>query len=183
MVGGFSVSLIRNAANVAYFVQNEAGEVIYSGSYYDQVFAAYYHTGYSMWANTAYSISVNQNVSVLDAQEDDWLTFGIVAFPDYYTENGLLTPEEIEDLIESGRLGQGAYVKQTMRIDNTAPEILDITKSAVTGDMTVTVRDNNYIAAVQVFNAGGTLLLAQSLTDQEERGETTYGRRFQQRSA
>lgn len=173
MVAGFNISLIRNAANVAYFVQNEAGEVIYSGNYYDQVYAAYYHTGYSMWANTANSVGINQNVSVLDAREDDWLTFGIVAFPDYYTENGILTPEEIEDLIESGRLGQGAYVKKTLRIDNTAPEILDITKSAITGAMTITARDNNHIAAVQVFNAGGTLLLAQSLADQDERGETT----------
>ena len=173
MIGGFTISLIRNAANVAYFVQNEAGEVIYSGSYYDQVFAAYYHSDYSMWANRAYSISVYQNVSVLDAKEGDWLTFGIVAFPDYYTENGVLTGEEIEDLIESGRLGEGAYVKQTLQIDNTAPEILDITKSAVTGNMTVTARDNNYIAAVQVFNAGGTLLLAESLADQNERGEAT----------
>ncbi len=45
-------------------------------------------------------------------------------------------------------------------VDNTAPELLDVSYSMTGNALTVTASDNQYVAAVVLFDAGGNQLLA-----------------------
>ncbi len=167
----YYVSLIRNAGALTYYVQDSEGNVISINTPTPQVTGAYYYVNGSAWYNRRSTYTMNQKVSALGLSEGDTFTVGIVAIPEYYETDGALTAEEITELIESGALGEGAYLSNTFTIDNTAPEIIDVTKSLVSGKLTVLMQDNQYIAAVEVLNSTGSEVIAASIPAQDEAGE------------
>ena len=57
-----------------------------------------------------------------------------------------------------------------MTVDDTAPEVTALSKDLRTGNLTVTARDNQYIAVVQVLNSAGTEVLASSAMVETEAG-------------
>ena len=61
-------------------------------------------------------------------------------------------------------------------VDNTAPELLDVSYSMTGNALTVTASDNQYVAAVVLFDAGGNQLLASagSYADIEPGEEAVY---------
>ncbi len=69
-------------------------------------------------------------------------------------------------------LGKGAIRTVPLTIDNTAPEILEISYNLVSNTMTVTARDNQYIAGVALMTSGGFNTLAITGSNQETAGET-----------
>ena len=155
----YYMSVIRNAAAAAYFVKNEAtGEIVYMGGITEQLSGAYYYTNGGKWQNTAASLTANQKVSSLGFKEGDKFTAGVALIPEYYEQDGTLTEEQISELITSGKLGKGAYFTNTYTVDNTAPEAVRIYKDLQTGEVTVLVQDNQYVAFVGVYNASGKKL-------------------------
>ena len=155
----YYMSVIRNAAAAAYFVKNEAtGEIVYMGGITEQLSGAYYYTNGGKWQNTAASLTANQKVSSLGFKEGDKFTAGVALIPEYYEQDGTLTEEQVAELITSGKLGDGAYFANTYTVDNTAPEAVRIYKDLQTGEVTVLVQDNQYVAFVGVYNASGKKL-------------------------
>ena len=69
-------------------------------------------------------------------------------------------------------LGKGAIRTVPLTIDNTAPEILEISYNLVSNTMTVTAQDNQYIAGVALCTSGGFNTLAITGSNQETAGET-----------
>ena len=167
----YDYSIIRNASAVAYFVQNESGEVIYLDIAEEQLTSAFYHANALKWYDTADSITVNQKPSSLGLSEGDKFTSGLVLIPEYYETNGSLDKAQIKSLIESGKLGHGAYFAAEYTVDDTAPVLKDVEKNLLTGDITVTAQDNEYIADVKVYKGSGSTLLGEVLPEQSEAGE------------
>lgn len=168
----YKMSLIRNAAALTVFVADENGKVLDLGRVASQVTGAYYYANAGAWQDTVSYYNYNRRVSALGVREGDVIQVGLIAIPEYYADHGSLTEQQIIDLIESGALGDGAYLTTTLTVDNTAPEIRSITKDLLTGDLIVTAGDNQYIAAVEVLNAAGTKVLAGSLAEQDAPGQT-----------
>lgn len=74
--------------------------------------------------------------------------------PEYYVRS--------DGSVDWNALGQGATLSVPMVIDNTAPELVG-GDSAVTvqgSTMTVTARDNRYIAGVALYNGSGSTVYA-----------------------
>ncbi len=169
----YQMSLIRNAGAVMAVVTNEAGDILYTGPVMDQVNAAFYYTSYAAWSDTAIAYPMNKKVSTLDVEEGDRIEVTLVAVPAYYEEDGALTAEEIKQLMADDVLGQGVYLRSAMTIDNTAPEIFGIAKDFVTGNLTVTARDNQYISMIALQDRSGNDLTDALLPAQREANEVT----------
>lgn len=166
----FRYNLIRNAAALAAAITDENGKVLWTGSVSNNVLGAYYYTNGSAWRNTTVSgYTVNKSVASLGLAEGEKLTVGLYAIPEYYANpaNGKLTADEFKAVVESGVLGDGASISFTAAVDNTAPVVTAVTKDLLTGDITITAQDDNYVAAVMIANASGSKILGATLPEQD----------------
>ncbi len=168
-----TLAMIRNAAAATMIITNGKGELLHMEPVINQAVAAYYYVGQSSWKNQYLTYTLNQSAAQLGASEGDTITVSFVAIPELYEENGNLTEADVKALIESGRLGQGVYLSNTFQVDDTAPEVASISKDLVTGDLIVTARDNNYIAAIQVLKPNDNMASASAVPVQDGPGETT----------
>ena len=169
----YQISLIRNAGAVMAVVSNEDGDILYTGPVMDQVNAAFYYTSYEAWTDTAIAYPMNKKVSTLDVEEGDRIEVTLVAVPSYYEEDGPLTADQIKKLMADNVLGQGVYLRNSMVIDNTAPEIYSISKDFVTGNLTVTAQDNQYISMVSIQDRSGNELTDALLPQQTGANEVS----------
>ncbi len=170
-ISKYAITLERNAAAAVYFVKNADGEVVYMGGVTNQVASAYYYTNGAAWRNTTASLTANQKVSALGFKEGDTFTAGIAFIPEYY-EDGVFDKDSVKEVLESGKLGEGAYFANTFTVDDTAPEILSFEKSLFTGAVTITAKDNQYIAAIKILKGVGSKVIAEGIPVQNEAGET-----------
>ena len=169
----YRISLIRNAAAITVRITDQDGEELYLANLFDQANSAYYYTTNGTWTDTVSTYTMNRKVSSLGVKEGDEITVSVVAIPEYYETDGILTEQQVEDLIASGALGEGAYLSTTLTVDNTAPEMLSAAKDLATGDLIVRAMDKNYIAAVKVLNSSGNEVLATAAATQSEKGGGT----------
>ena len=170
----YKVTLERNAAAVVYFVKNADGEVIYMGPVTNQVTPAYYYVNGGSWRSTASTLNSNQKPSALGLEEGDVFTAGLAFIPEYY-EEGVLDSDSVKAILESDVLGDGAYLANTFTVDNTAPELVSVTKDLLTGDVTVTAKDNQYIAELAIYRGIGNKLITGGVPEQTEAGQECGG--------
>ncbi len=170
-ISKYAITLERNAAAAVYFVKNADGEVVYMGGVTNQVTSAYYYTNGGSWQQTGASLTANQKVSALGFKEGDTFTAGIAFIPEYY-EDGVFDKDSVKEVLESGKLGEGAYFANTFTVDDTAPEIVSFDKDLLTGAVTITAKDNQYIAAIKILKGVGSKVIAGGVPVQEEAGET-----------
>ena len=138
------------------------------GGVTNQVTSAYYSRS---WQQAKASLKANQKVSALGFKEGDTFTAGIAFIPEYY-EDGVFDKDSVKEVLESGKLGEGAYFANTFTVDDTAPEILSFDKDLLTGAVTITAKDNRYIAAIKILKGVGSKVIAGGVPVQEEAGET-----------
>lgn len=138
---------IRNAAASKFTAVNETiGETYISGEP-GSVSSAYYYVNGGSWQNTGYT--VNTKFVPAGAKEGDQLSLSLTLAPEYYVD--------AEGKVSWDALGDGASLTVPMVVDNTAPELIDVSVSLIgTSRMTVTARDNQYVAAVALYNKAGT---------------------------
>lgn len=172
----FQVSLIRNAAAIAAFIMDSNGKVLDMTTVTNNFPSAYYYVNGGSWQNTAGGLTWNKKLGTLGLKQGDQVTVGMVAVPEYYETNGDITKEELIQLIESGKLGKGAFQATTMKVDSNAPELLGIYKDLVTGDLLITAKDDQYMAINAVMNSSGSKMLAKALPAQTEPGQTVTTR-------
>jgi len=169
----FTFTLIRNASKVTASVTNaETGEVYYE---FDKgaVMATYYSDSQGAWQST--SAKADLSWAGTDAQgnalEDGTkINVSLTAVPSYYKDG-----KEAK--------GKGISITYPMTIDNTNPEAevvsakmptLDVSGNAVdTGSLVVAVKDNRYVAAVEIVSKDHTQIFDSYAVNQTELGKAT----------
>lgn len=137
---------IRNAAASRYTaVNNTTGEMLDSSNL-GAVNSAFYYTNGGSWQNTGYTLRTKFTPKGND--EGDRITLALTLVPEYYVD--------AEGNVDWEALGKGASFEMPMVVDNTAPQVKDVSVSLVNNTMTVVAGDNQYVAAVALFNKAGT---------------------------
>ena len=154
---------IRNAADSKFIVYNETTKEVLVEKYLGAVNAAYYHSNAGRWYN--YSQSFKPNYDFTGAKEGDKLTLTFALAPEYYMDaNGNVRWEDV-DLTNA--------LSATVTIDNTKPEIVSdpVVKDGV---LTVTVKDNQHVAAVLLTNKSGSKVYASAGSDSNAKPGEEY---------
>ena len=168
---GYTTTLIRNAAAGAIFLTKKDGTWIGMGNVRTQIIGSYcYRTS---WQVNSRSITLNRTPAQMGLNDGDVFKVNSVAVPEYYETNGDISADELEELIKSNKLGNGAYMSTTLNIDDQKPQILDI-KKETNGNLTVKVKDNQYLAYLCVSNRSGTVVYASYVPKAERGEEVTY---------
>ena len=84
-------------------------------------------------------------------QENDRVELSLTLAPALYVKE--------EGRVDWEALGKGASLSMPVTIDNTAPTLDGVSVDPIQKTMTVKAHDNQYIAAVVLFNAGGATVL------------------------
>ena len=155
-IDGVSFIAIRHADDSRVTVTNETtGEIIMDQTT-GAVNMAYYY-GALGWQNSGMTLTTN--FSLKSASEGDRIAMDFTLVPEYYIDgNGNVDWEA---------LGDGATISTSFTIDNTAPELFGVSIDLMTNTMTVKASDNNYVAAVGLYNKTGTRVLAQTGAKQD----------------
>lgn len=161
---GISHSDIRNAGgSIIQAVDAETGEV-YVRHETGVKNAAFYYTNQAEWMNTGdmqwfqWSGTDQLGNALPDGTK---VKYELVLAPEYYAgADGSYDWNALTD----GVLGEGAYLSTTLTIDNTAPEI--VSTSVNGSSLTVTAKDNRYLACVALTNGAGTRILKKVLPNQ-----------------
>lgn len=93
------------------------------------------------------------------------VTVALTLAPEYYVDkNGNVAWDA---------LGDGATLSVSAMVDNTAPELKDVSVSLINNTMVVTASDNQYVAGAVLYNNSGSKVLAYAGAKQNiEPGET-----------
>ena len=162
-ISGVKFTAIRNAAASKFEIINETTGETMVQAFPGAVSSAYYYVNGQTWENTGYTLSTQGNLSA--ASEGDLISIGLTLAPEYYVD--------AEGNVNWDALAEGATLGDIAVIDNTAPEIQDIVMSLMGNGLTVTASDNNYIAAVALYNKAGTEVLTYEGAKQDiAQGET-----------
>ena len=119
--------------------------------------------------NETQKLQINQTAASLgDLEEGDTFRIGVYALPEYTAmklndmtdgdAGAILDDDDFAALIASNTLGKGVFMGQDFTIDNTAPEIGEVTLNDETGELTVEVSDNVNIAYFAAMDVNGEIL-------------------------
>ena len=153
---------IRNAADSWFqIVDNETGEVYFSVPT-GAVDSAYYYANAGTWSNTYYTLNLGLQP---DLQEDTSVAAQLTLVPEYYVD--------AEGNVDVEALGDGVTFSIPMIIDNTAPTVDDVDIDTENNVLTVTATDNQYIAAVALYDIYGQYMYTYTGSDAEQAAADT----------
>ena len=157
-------TLIRNAAASKLLLTNADTGEVYIDQELGEVAAAYYDVNYGVWQYTEQGVMLDWAGTDAEGNplpEGTTVELSVVAAPAYY--------RNADGSFDYDALGKGAYLTTPITIDNTAPEASSIALDLLSGSkLTVTARDNRYVAAAVLLNAQGTSVLASATPNQTE---------------
>ncbi len=171
-------NLIRNAGTTAWMALDASGDLIKSGSVTGNTYGAWYYVNGSQWRDTGTkTANINTTADKLGVKEGETFTIGEFAVPEYYgillhpgQNVNTVTPDEIVELMNSGELGNGASLDFTFTVDNETPTISSVVLSEDKSTITVTAKDDQYIAYVAIVDLAGNSILGK-VPEQTEPGE------------
>ena len=145
--------LIRNAAATRVSAKNLTKDRVIMQSEQGAVASAFYFTNGGYWMNTNYRL--NTKFLPKGAAEGDRLELALTMAPEYYVSYDA----EGKAVVNWDALGEGASFRIPMVVDNTAPVVKDASLSFTRNAIEVTASDNQYVAAVALYNLSGTKVL------------------------
>lgn len=168
-------TLIRNAIDADLYVTDEAGNVLYRNDCEGYaMYANFYYASYGKWLDytTSSGITIDDWSWAEDLPEGTRLTFTLAMAPEYYADDSkyydsfeydasyeaeIFCGYEIDDnWWTDGTIGDGAFLRYSFTVDNTAPELYgDNALSLENNTLTFTAKDNQYIAAVILLDSSG----------------------------
>ena len=175
-------TLIRNAGDVKLeVVDSKTGEVYFVEDYEyfdDNLTGSFFYTNAGEW----YDVTGDYGIGL-----DDWrftdkngnplpngtqIDINLICVPEYYVKNGKVDWDNYE-------VTEGNTLSYSFTIDNIVPELASdsLTYNAATNELSFTVQDNNYIAAVVLLNGSATAALDYYYPDMDEnqRGKSVTG--------
>ncbi len=156
-VGKMQFAVIRNAAAGRFTAQNITKGKELASTKLDMVGAAFFYPAANKWQETGYTLKTNFKPK--GADEGDKLLLDLTLAPEYYTN--------AQGEVRWDELGHGASFNLPLVVDNTAPVIKDVSHSFTGNKLVVTASDNQYIAAVVLYNKTGTKVCASTGAIQE----------------
>jgi len=177
----FKYNLIRNAATTGWLALDAAGELIKNGTMTGNVFGAWYYVNGAEWRDIGTkTAAIGTNADKLGVKEGESFTIGEFAVPEYYGmmlhpgENvNTVTPNEIIALCDSDELGDGAFLGYTFKVDDQTPTISSVVLSEEKDKITVTAKDDNYIAYVAIVDLAGNSIVGEAPKQTEPGEEVT----------
>lgn len=161
MLSKIGFTLIRNAADSYLQIVGADGQV-YMNEKIGTAHSAFYHDSLAAWKNTYYTLSLG---IAPDIEEDTAVEVRMVMIPEYYVD--------AEGNINWDALGDGVALSMPMVIDNTAPVLNDADVDVENKVLTVAATDNQYIAAVALYDITGQDLYTYAGADMnQEAGDT-----------
>ncbi len=167
------LTTIRPASAVAAVSLDENGQILRLLNIETQAIPAFYYTNAGQWTNTHIYKFLVTHFGAMGVKEGQTLNFGFVAVPENILPTINPTTQQVVDAINSGVLSKGCYQIYSMTLDNTAPELLDVTKNLLTSELTITATDAQYIASIQILSPDGLTVYANVLPEATQPGETT----------
>ncbi|MDE7281312.1 MAG: S8 family serine peptidase, partial [Ruminiclostridium sp.] len=146
---------IRNAADSKFIIYNETTKETILETSLGAVSSAYYHTNAGRWYNTALSFAPNYDFA--GVKEGDKLTFTFALAPEYY--------QDAEGNVRWKDVDMTNALSMSVVVDNTKPEI--VAEPELEGDtLSLTVKDNQHIAAILLTNKSGSKVYAIAGSDE-----------------
>lgn len=164
-ISDFTYNLVRNAASVTFAITDADTGAVYFSADYGSQYGAYYHTNAGAWMGASTKKAIGW--AGVDAEgnplpNNTKVQMTLTAAPEYNVA---------ADGTVSG-LGKGAIWSVPVTIDNEAPTVhqMFFSSDALTGSklLNLDLQDNQYIAAVQIFNEAGNQVLARFSPNQTE---------------
>ncbi|MBR3703869.1 MAG: S8 family serine peptidase [Oscillospiraceae bacterium] len=180
-------TLIRNAGDFKLeVVDSVTGEVYYVDDYelygdptYDTMYGSFYYTNYGQWYDSTSDYGIGLGDWAYTDLNGDPLPDGtqfdinLICVPELYVKDGVVDWDTYE-------VTEGNVLTYSFTIDNTVPELVgdSLAYDAETGDLTFTVQDNNYVAAVILLNGSASAAIDYYYPDMDEdqRGQSVSGK-------
>lgn len=163
VLDSYRLTLLRNAGAMMLSVMDENGQELYNSGVSNRKHGAYYYVNGGIWQNTSADYSLGFTAGSLGLSEGDRFTVTVTAIPEYYIQGQTLNAAAVHAIADSGILGQGAALTTELVVDDTAPEIVSIARDIETGAVVVTMSDNQYVAALRIVDAAGTVHTTQAV--------------------
>ena len=168
---------IRNAGTTGWMALDGEGNILKSAIAGAANGAWYYVNGQAWQETGTRTANLNTVVSSLGVSEGDILSVGFYAIPEYYGMKlhpgknvNSVTADEIAQLLADGELGDGARIGFDFLVDATAPEA-EAKISDDSSKISVTAKDNNYIAFIGIMDVSGNTIYAGEVPEQTQPGE------------
>ena len=174
----YKYGLIRNSANTGFFINDAEGENLFK-ALATEVYGAWYYVNGATWQDTSLqNLRIGRTVSDLGIKEGEQLTTAMYAIPEYNAMQvnggtaGVATEDEFLQIIDSGKLGEGASQILTFTVDDKAPEILSAEVNEDGTSVTVSAKDDHYIAFIGLMDINGEVIYVGEVPEQSAEGET-----------
>lgn len=155
-------TLIRNAADSRFAVYGDDG--LLASTSKGAIDSAFYHSNNGEWKYTSDKCRAGTVLGTVAEDTETLLAFE--AALEYYVDDSGNTAWD--------KLGKGAALTIPAVVDNTAPTVLSVEINKERNKLIVTVKDNQYVAAIALFNRTGSEVLAVDYADLDaEKGEET----------
>ncbi|MBE6125492.1 MAG: hypothetical protein E7186_04090 [Erysipelotrichaceae bacterium] len=141
---------------------------------------AYYNSQSSTpgWVYTgANVVPVGITAEELGYDEGDKFSIDVYTVPEYFGvianegKGNKLTEDQLLEFIENGEVGDGAALGYQFTIDNTAPEISKFEVSEDKTTVTVTAKDDKYIAFIGLMDVQGEIVIVGEVPEQTAPGQ------------
>ena len=170
VLAGVSFTQIRNAGASRFYVTDKYDRVVKGSEMQGGAsYAAYYYPAQAKWKDT--TSTAQFNYIPRNVKEGSELTAHYQLALEYFVDS--------DGYVRWDELGAGSELAIPFVIDNTAPDIVTVYRDSSDGTeeeeaadvLTVTVHDNQYIAAVALFTDKGELKDAQGALEDVLRGK------------
>ena len=174
-------SLIRNSVAKLFVVKDGSDSIVKTSGFGNaKVYGAFYN---SQTANPGWFETTNQNLVInstpadLGYGEGDQFSIGIYTVPEYYGvvasegQSSSLTESQLKGFIEGGEVGAGAAIEYKFTVDNKEPEISKFEINEDATELTVTAKDDNYIAFIGLTDINGQEIYVYEIPEQSAKGQ------------
>jgi len=170
ILDSYRLAQLRNAGAMMLTILDENGNEYYNSGVSNLKHGAYYYVNGSEWRNTTSDYLLGFTPDSIGLTEGDRFTVTVAAIPEYYALGQVLNADDVHAILDSGVLGKGAALSTELVVDDTAPELVSIARDIETDEIIVTIRDNQYPAALRIVDAKGTVHATQLLETEGQPG-------------
>ena len=165
VLAGANYSQIRNSVGYRYVLEGEEGGSFASKTTLANTYSAYYHQNQGKWMNLTTSTAFGVKPADCNAAEGEKMTLSFYLAPEYYLDNeaGTIAWNEIKECMS-----------YSFTVDSTAPELMSVFGTRLEDGkilVTVSAKDNGYIAGFFVYDEDGTLVYEKGSREDDKNGD------------